>query len=113
MNRQVDGFQGRPNKPIDTCYSFWVGGALKILDVYDLISFSKNEEFVLSTQHDIIGGMSKWLNVTPDPLHTYMGLAGLSLMNYQGLNKIMPELNITYRTLKHLKQLQRSWNVYQ
>lgn len=28
--RQHEGFHGRPNKPDDTCYSFWVGAALKV-----------------------------------------------------------------------------------
>ena len=28
--RQKGGFQGRPNKPLDTCYSFWVGASLKV-----------------------------------------------------------------------------------
>lgn len=28
--RQKNGFQGRPNKPVDTCYSFWVGASLKV-----------------------------------------------------------------------------------
>jgi len=31
LSRQVNGFQGRANKPPDTCYSFWIGAAL---DVY-------------------------------------------------------------------------------
>lgn len=31
MLRQQSGFQGRPNKPVDTCYSFWVGGTLQVL----------------------------------------------------------------------------------
>lgn len=31
LMRQQSGFQGRPNKPVDTCYSFWVGGTLKVL----------------------------------------------------------------------------------
>ena len=30
LRRQKDGFQGRPNKPVDTCYSFWVGASLKV-----------------------------------------------------------------------------------
>jgi len=29
--RQQTGFQGRPNKPVDTCYSFWVGATLQVL----------------------------------------------------------------------------------
>jgi geranylgeranyl transferase type-1 subunit beta len=24
------GFNGRPEKPVDTCYSFWCGGALSV-----------------------------------------------------------------------------------
>ena len=28
--RQKSGFQGRPNKPVDTCYSFWVGASLMV-----------------------------------------------------------------------------------
>jgi prenyltransferase beta subunit len=27
---QKGGFNGRVNKPTDTCYSFWVGGALDV-----------------------------------------------------------------------------------
>jgi geranylgeranyl transferase type-1 subunit beta len=37
VNRQVcsddhekGGFNGRVNKPADTCYSFWVGGTLDV-----------------------------------------------------------------------------------
>ena len=28
--RQTSGFQGRPNKDADTCYSFWIGATLKV-----------------------------------------------------------------------------------
>lgn len=28
--RQQTGFHGRPNKPVDTCYSFWVGATLEV-----------------------------------------------------------------------------------
>lgn len=28
--RQQCGFHGRPNKPVDTCYSFWVGATLEV-----------------------------------------------------------------------------------
>ena len=30
--RQKSGFQGRPNKPVDTCYSFWLGASLQVGD---------------------------------------------------------------------------------
>jgi geranylgeranyl transferase type-1 subunit beta len=28
--RLSSGFQGRVNKPVDTCYSFWLGSSLKV-----------------------------------------------------------------------------------
>ncbi|KAG5895316.1 hypothetical protein JTB14_029149 [Gonioctena quinquepunctata] len=102
------GFNGRPNKPIDTCYSFWTGGALKILDSYDFINNYNNHQFILMTQ-DKYGGFSKWVNVVPDPMHTYLGLAGLSLMNFGDLSEMCCELNITKRTLDHLKRVQQKW----
>lgn len=30
---EIGGFNGRVNKPADTCYSFWVGGALDVSHV--------------------------------------------------------------------------------
>ncbi|KAF5282110.1 hypothetical protein FQR65_LT14428 [Abscondita terminalis] len=110
LNRQVTGFQGRPNKPIDTCYSFWVGAALKILDAFHLSNYEDNRSFVLATQNNIVGGFSKWVNTFCDPLHTYLGLAGLSLMGENGLNEIVPMLNITYRALDHLKCIHGYWS---
>ena len=29
-DEEIGGFSGRVNKPADTCYSFWVGGALDV-----------------------------------------------------------------------------------
>jgi prenyltransferase beta subunit len=31
VNRQGGGFQGRPYKDPDTCYSYWIGATMKIL----------------------------------------------------------------------------------
>jgi protein farnesyltransferase subunit beta len=30
--RMEGGFQGRPNKLVDGCYSFWVGGLFPLLE---------------------------------------------------------------------------------
>lgn len=43
-NLQEDGFNGRPNKPVDSCYSFWIGSALKILDAFQFTNFERNRE---------------------------------------------------------------------
>jgi geranylgeranyl transferase type-1 subunit beta len=33
---ETGGFNGRINKPVDTCYSFWVGGALDVRNAQKL-----------------------------------------------------------------------------
>lgn len=88
--RQKSGFQGRPNKPVDTCYSFWVGASLMLLDCYSFVDKEHNKEFLLSTQHVITGGFSKWPDVYPDILHAYFGICGMSLMGLYDLQPLSP-----------------------
>lgn len=109
LNRQEDGFQGRPNKPVDTCYSFWVGASLKMLDVYEFVNFEKNKEYLLMTQDNLLGGFAKWVDTRADPLHTYLGLAGLSLMKDEGLKEVFPALNITVKAHNHLLSIHKKW----
>ncbi|KAG7223471.1 hypothetical protein INR49_015575 [Caranx melampygus] len=63
--RQQTGFHGRPNKPVDTCYSFWVGATLELLDVFQYTNFDKNRSFILSTQDRLVGGFAKWPDSHP------------------------------------------------
>ncbi|XP_064474603.1 geranylgeranyl transferase type-1 subunit beta-like [Ornithodoros turicata] len=105
--RQQTGFQGRPNKPVDTCYSFWVGAALQLLGAYQFVQKEKNFEFLESTQDVITGGFSKWPDSDPDPMHSYLGLAGLSLMGVEGVAPLEPALNVSQRAASHLRQLHR------
>lgn len=107
--RQIDGFQGRPNKPVDTCYSFWVGASLKILNALQLTNYVTNKRYVYATQDNIVGGFSKWPETCTDPMHTYLGLAGLSLIGESRLLDIVPTLNITKRAHDHLKRLHSLW----
>ena len=50
LNRQQSGFNGRPNKPADTCYSFWVGASLTLLGAKDFINKECNFSFLMTTQ---------------------------------------------------------------
>lgn len=109
LRRQETGFTGRPNKPADTCYSFWVGATLQMLGVLDLSNVTFNRSFVLSTQSPITGGFSKYPDHSPDPLHTYLGLCGLSLIGEPGLSPIFPALNMSQRAYDHLANLHRQW----
>ena len=100
----LPGFCGRPNKPADTCYTFWVGGALALLnpDFGDggLKAFlGRARDFVLATHDMPRGGLSKWPDNGSDPLHTYLGLAGLSLAGEEGVAEVDPAVNIAREAL--------------
>ncbi|CAG8483829.1 2741_t:CDS:2 [Paraglomus brasilianum] len=102
LSRQVSGFQGRANKPEDTCYSFWIGASLKILGVFDLIDKEANRLF-LSTTECHHGGFSKWPDLVPDIMHAYMGIAGLSLMDEPGMSTLDCALNISGKARQNLE----------
>ena len=104
-----EGFQGRPNKPEDTCYSFWVGATLALLGKLDHCKPELARQFVLSTQDPVTGGLAKWIDTVPDPLHTYLGLSGLAIAGEVGLLAVDPALNISTRAASHLANLHHRW----
>lgn len=108
--RQDGGFQGRPNKPIDTCYSFWIGAALKIIDGFELSNLKDNKDYIVSCQDTVVGGFSKWPGTSSDPFHTYFGICGLSFLREPGLLEVMPSLNISERAYGKLKNLHKIWS---
>ncbi|XP_069481619.1 geranylgeranyl transferase type-1 subunit beta isoform X2 [Ambystoma mexicanum] len=108
--RQQNGFHGRPNKPVDTCYSFWVGATLKLLNIFKYINMEKNRNYILSTQDRLVGGFAKWPDSHPDALHAYFGICGLSLMGEPDIRKVHPALNVSLRTAKRLRELHQIWN---
>lgn len=109
LMRQDGGFQGRPGKPSDTCYSFWVGATLQLLNVGQLCDHEENRMFLFKTQDTLVGGFAKFDNCRPDPLHTYFGLCGLSLLGEDGLCTMHAALNISDRAYKHLLKIQKLW----
>jgi geranylgeranyl transferase type-1 subunit beta len=96
VERQISGFQGRVNKDPDTCYSFWVGASLHMLDAIELVDYRLSKGFTMSCQTQI-GGFSKCPNIHPDILHTYFALCGLSLMGSPGLQRLDCALGMTQR----------------
>ncbi|KAK9368212.1 terpenoid cyclases/protein prenyltransferase alpha-alpha toroid [Lipomyces kononenkoae] len=82
------GFSGRSNKAPDTCYSFWIGGTLEMLEIPGslnrgslwLSDIRASVMFLLTlTQNPIIGGFSKIAGTHPDILHSYLGIAALAM----------------------------------
>ncbi|CAH1796387.1 unnamed protein product [Owenia fusiformis] len=107
--RQQSGFQGRPNKPVDTCYSFWVGATLKLLGCYSWVDCKLNRTFVLGTQGTVTGGFAKWPDNSPDALHAYFGVCGLSLMEEESIQAMHAALNISQSAADHLHNLHKQW----
>ncbi|KAJ3399349.1 Geranylgeranyl transferase type-1 subunit beta [Chytriomyces hyalinus] len=110
LKRQQEdrGFAGRPGKVSDTCYSFWIGGTLEILGAYQFVDADANRAF-LETTVSKSGGFSKVPDCNADPLHSYMGLAGLSVAQEPGLLPLVPSLNLTERAVRHLKTGTKWW----
>eukprot|EP00928_Gymnodinium_smaydae_P069784 TRINITY_DN5349_c0_g4_i1.p1 TRINITY_DN5349_c0_g4~~TRINITY_DN5349_c0_g4_i1.p1 ORF type:complete len:426 (-),score=102.81 TRINITY_DN5349_c0_g4_i1:32-1309(-) len=80
VKRQQVGFQGRIEKPEDTCYTWWVGGALTLLGASCFIHTSSCLRFLKQCEHSYFGGFRKLPESSaPDLLHSYMSVCGLSL----------------------------------
>lgn len=109
LNRQTTGFNGRVNKPWDTCYSFWIGSSLKILDSLHFSNYPENVNYIFDTYNQITGGFAKWPDCHADPLHSFLACCGLSLVNYPTYQPIHPALVISMKAYEHMKKLHASW----
>lgn len=77
------GFQGRTNKLVDSCYSYWVGSVFAILgvDCFDAESLAR---YVLECCQMPNGGFRDKPGVARDFMHTCYSLSGLSVAKYYG-----------------------------
>jgi len=82
--RQCDsgGFNGRPEKQADVCYSWWILSSISIMGRMHYIDTIKLANFVLKCQDDDDGGIADRPGNMPDVFHTFFGVAGLSLVGY-------------------------------
>jgi geranylgeranyl transferase type-1 subunit beta len=111
LQRQNEGFNGRPNKPDDSCYSWWIGATLKLLEKDFLINIDEIQRFLHATESKVTGGFSKWPDSTADPLHGYLSLAALSLMKHENLKSIHPALIVSMDIVERLQSdLHPKWN---
>ncbi|CCI46901.1 unnamed protein product [Albugo candida] len=100
--RQQNGFQGRCNKEPDSCYAFWNGGALDLLELHTFVDIESIRNFVVSCQHPL-GGFGKYPEAFPDVMHSYYSLAWLSIasrssrsLGIEGLIRMDTKLQIPY-----------------
>ncbi|KAK9419531.1 hypothetical protein SUNI508_07267 [Seiridium unicorne] len=80
----MTGFSGRLNKAPDTCYTWWVAGALDLLAGAfkgpTTVDRTSGREFLLQKMQHVIGGFGKYAGKPPDVYHSYLGLAALATM---------------------------------
>ncbi|KDN52829.1 hypothetical protein K437DRAFT_231594 [Tilletiaria anomala UBC 951] len=110
------GFNGRSEKPVDTCYSFWCGASLAMVGADEMIDRSADIRWLLGNQSRI-GGFAKVAGEAPDAMHSYMGTAALALHRYNpatssadtgeahapSLQELLPELNLSRGSSQWIK----------
>ncbi|KAI5859609.1 terpenoid cyclases/Protein prenyltransferase [Durotheca rogersii] len=95
---QLVGFNGRLNKVADTCYTWWVSGALSMLGENKVVDRGPSRKFILEKTQHFIGGFAKHPGGPPDVYHAYLGLAALCTMagaegaKEEGLGRFDPRL---------------------
>lgn len=78
------GFQGRTNKLVDGCYSYWVGAIFPLLEQYGSIGCpglngSRLTQYILGHCQGTQGGLKDKPEKYPDPYHSCYCLSGLAL----------------------------------
>jgi len=88
--RQVEGggLNGRPEKLEDVCYSWWVASSLTTIGRLHWIDGGKLTEFILKCQDSEQGGFADRPGDMVDVFHTVFGIAGLSLLEFPGLEEV-------------------------
>ncbi|KAJ5385280.1 Terpenoid cyclases/protein prenyltransferase alpha-alpha toroid [Penicillium concentricum] len=99
------GFNGRCNKYADTCYSFWNGATLMMLDQYSVVDEVRNRRYLLEKTQHLVGGFGKGPGDPPDLLHSYFGMVSLAFQGEAGLSPVDPTMGSSERTVRHLESL--------
>ena len=92
----TEGFNGRPNKDADTCYTYWVGSSLRILEGEAFVALDSALRFVSACQGER-GGIAKDEESRPDILHTALPLMGVS--NLKGWGETLPKVDVALGAL--------------
>ncbi|KAK8202926.1 geranylgeranyl transferase-like protein type i beta subunit [Phyllosticta capitalensis] len=99
------GFNGRCNKIADTCYAWWVGASLAMLDKLHLTSEGAMRRYLLDKTQHVVGGFGKLPGDPPDIYHSYLGLASLALLRDPDVKPINAMACISEDACKFLESL--------
>ena len=76
-----------------------------MLGKIDLMDVEANKRFMLEKTQHRIGGFSKLPGGFPDVMHSFLGLAALSLVKEEGLAELDPALCMTVRAKKRIMEM--------
>ena len=82
------GFNGRPEKLPDVCYSWWILSSCFMIEKQSMINLEKLKEYILNCQDPVGGGIGDRPGNEVDVFHTFFGISALSLMGHYDLEKI-------------------------
>ncbi|KAL9638349.1 MAG: hypothetical protein Q9204_001537 [Flavoplaca sp. TL-2023a] len=102
---QWAGLTGRCNKVADTCYTFWAGGSLSILESIHLLDQQALRRYLLEKTQHRIGGFGKLPGDAPDIMHSCLGLAGLADMGEPDLMPYDPSSCLSIKAKQRLESL--------
>ncbi len=97
----LGGFNGRPEKLPDVCYSWWVLSSMSMIGTESFFNKELLIKFILECQDEELGGIGDRPGNYHDVFHTFFGLCGLSLMKYEGLKMIDPTWAIPVDDVKN------------
>lgn len=80
------GFNGRPEKLPDVCYSWWVLSSMAMIGKTDMVDLEALEGYILRCQDPSGGGISDRPVNEVDVFHTFFGIASLSLIDSKKYN---------------------------
>jgi geranylgeranyl transferase type-2 subunit beta len=86
----LGGFNGRPEKLPDVCYSWWVLSSMFMIGTESFFDKDLLIKFILECQDDELGGIGDRPGNCHDVFHTFFGFCGLSLLKYGNLKMIDP-----------------------
>lgn len=99
--RYEGGFQGRTNKLVDSCYSFWVGAIFPIIaaitgqkPIASLFDADALRKYVFECCQLENGGMRDKPGTARDLMHTCYALSGLSVAQHYGDGQIGEESKV-------------------
>lgn len=98
------GFNGRPDKLADVCYSWWILSSCFMIERQDWINLDNLRKYVLNCQDLETDGSGGGIADRPgnetDVFHTFFGLTALSLMKNYDLELIDHTYAIPVKVMK-------------